>query len=240
MIANQQAIAQRKGLKMIRNLIFSALSALVLTGCIGTSHNFMIQFNDIEGLRKNDQVFFDKTPIGVVTDVEYTDTGNYLVKVAVDDQYSPLPKDSSTFYIDSNPENESQKAVRIIQIQDDGNTIEKNAIVEGQTKYAAIYGQIANKFRKNVRVMESEINEFFKGLQNLSEDEQIKQLERQLDKILSEIENLSAQMKHKLETEILPRIREQIEELRRRLEEIGKEEKLKYVDQKIETISAKL
>jgi ABC-type transporter Mla subunit MlaD len=240
MIANQQAIAQRKGLKMIRNLIFSALAALVLTGCIGTSHNFMIQFNDIEGLRKNDQVFFDKTPIGVVTDVEYTDTGNYLVKVAVDDQYSPLPKDSSTFYIDSNPENESQKAVRIIQIQDDGNTIEKNAIVEGQTKYAAIYGQIANKFRKNVRVMESEINEFFKGLQNLSEDEQIKQLERQLDKILSEIENLSAQMKHKLETEILPRIREQIEELRRRLEEIGKEEKLKYVDQKIETISAKL
>ena len=200
----------------------------------------MIRFNDIEGLRKDDQVFFDQTPIGVVKDIEYTDDGNYLVKVAVEDQYSPLPKDSSTFYIDSNPENESQKAVRIIQIQDDGNTIEKNAIVEGQTKYAAIYGQIANKFRKNGRVMESEINEFFKRIQNLSEDEQIKQLERQLDKILAEIENLSAQMKHKLETEILPRIKEQIEELRRRLEEIGKEEKLKYVDQKIETISAKL
>jgi len=225
---------------MIRNLIFSAITALVLTGCIGTSHNFMIRFNDIEGLRKNDQVFFDQTPIGVVKDVEYTDTGDYLVKVAVEDQYSSLPKDSSTFYIDSNPENESQKAVRIIQIEDDGNTIEKNAIVEGQTKYAAIYGQIANKFRKNVRVMESEINEFLKGLQNLSEDEQIKQLERQLDKILLEIKNLSTQMKHKLETEILPRIKEQIEELRRRLEEIGKEEKLKYVDQKIETISARL
>jgi len=225
---------------MIRNFIFSAITALVLTGCIGTSHNFMIRFNDIEGLRKDDQVFFDQTLIGVVTDIEYTDDGNYLVKVAVEDQYSLLPKDSSTFYIDSNPENESQKAVRIIQIQDDGNTIEKNAIVEGQTKYAAIYGQIANKFLKNVRVMESEINEFFKRIQNLSEDEQIKQLERQLDKILAEIENLSVQMKHKLETEILPRIKEQIEELRRRLEEIGKEEKMKYVDQKIERISAKL
>jgi hypothetical protein len=158
----------------------------------------------------------------------------------VEDQYSSLPKDSSMFYIDSNPESEGQKAIRIIQIQDDCNIIEKNAIVEGQSKYVAIYGQIANKFRNNVRVMESEINEFFKGLQNLSEDEQIKQIEKQLDKILAEIENLSVQMKHKLETEILPRIREQIEELRRRLEEIGKEEKLKYVDQKIETISAKL
>jgi hypothetical protein len=240
MLPNQQEINRIKGLKMIRNLIFSALTALMLTGCVETTHNFMIRFNDIEGLRKDDQVFFDQTPIGVVADVEYTDTGNYLVKVALEDQFSSLPKDSSTFYIDSNPENENQKAIRIIQIEDEGNKIGKNAIVEGQTKYAAIYGQIANKFRKNVSVMESGINDFFKGLQNLTEDEQIEQLERQLDKILAEIENLSVQMKHKLETEILPRIREQIEELRRRLEEIGKEEKLKYVDRKIERISAKL
>jgi hypothetical protein len=240
MFSNRQEIARLIGFEMIKKYFFSATIAIILIGCIGTTHNFVIRFNEIEGLMKNDQVFFDQTPIGVVTDVEYTDAGAYLVKVAVEDQYSSLPQDSSTFYIDSNPENESQKAIRIIQIQEDGNTIEKNAIVEGQTKYAAIYGQIANKFRENVRVMESEINEFFKGLQNLSEDEQIKQLERQLDKILAEIENLSAQMKHKLETEILPRIKEQIEELRRRLEEIGKEEKLKYVDQKIETISAKL
>jgi hypothetical protein len=230
----------KKGLKMIRHFLFSTITALVLIGCAATTHNFMIRFNEIEGLRKNDQVFFDQTPIGVVKDVEYTDTGDYLVNVAVEDQYSSLPKDSSTFYIDSNPQNDSHKAILIIQIQDDGNTIKKNTIVEGQTKYAAIYGQIANKFRKNVRVMESEINEFFKKIQNLSEDEQIKQLERQLDKMLDEIENLSVQMKHKLETEILPRIKEQIEELRRRLEKIGKEEKLKYVDQKIETIAAKL
>jgi paraquat-inducible protein B len=240
MLPNQQEIYRRKGLEMVRNYIFSAITALILTGCIETSHNFMIRFNDIEGLRKNDQVFFDKTPIGVVTDVEYTDTGNYMVTVAVEDQFSSLPKDSSTFYVDSNPENESQKAVRIIQTHDDGNIIEKNAIVEGQTKYVAIYGQIANKFRQNVRIMESEINEFFKGLQNLSEDEQIKQIEKQLDKILAELENLSAEMKHKLETEILPRIKERLEGLRRRLEQIGKEEKLKYVDEKIKTISAKL
>jgi paraquat-inducible protein B len=231
---------QKKGPEMIRNFFFSAITALILIGCIGATHNFKIRFNDIQGLRENDRVFFDKTAIGKVTGIEYTDTGNYLVSVAVEDQFSSLPKDSSTFYIDSNPEVEGQKAIRIIQIQDDCNIIEKNAIVEGQSKYVAIYGQIANKFRNNVRVMESEINEFFKGLQNLSEDEQIKQIEKQLDKILAEIENLSVQMKHKLETEILPRIREQIEELRRRLEEIGKEEKLKYVDQKIETISAKL
>jgi uncharacterized phage infection (PIP) family protein YhgE len=138
------------------------------------------------------------------------------------------------------PETEERKAIRIIQIKDGGNIIEKNTIVEGQSKYVALYGQIANKFRKNVHVLESEINEFFKGLQNLSESEQIKQIERQLDKILAEIENLSVEMKHKLETEILPRIKEQLEGLKRRLEKIGKEEKLKHVEQKLETISVKL
>ncbi len=225
---------------MIRNFIFSVITALVLFGCVGTTYNFKIRFNDIQGLRENDRVFFDKTPIGVVTDVGYTDRGNYLVSVAVEDKFSSLPKDSSTFYIDSNPETEGQKAVRIIQIKDGGNIIEKNTIVEGRSKYSAIYGQIANNFRKNIHAMESEINEFVKGLQDFSESEQIKQIERQLDKILAEIENLSAEMKHKLETDILPHIKEYIEELRRRLKQIGKEEKLKYVDQKIKTISAKL
>ena len=225
---------------MIKNIFFSAITALVLIGCFGTTHNFKIRFNDINGLRKNDQVFFDKTAIGEVTGIEYTDTGNSLVSVAIQDQFSSLTKDSSTFYIDSNPETEERKAIRIIQVKDSGNIIEKNAIVEGQSKYVAIYGQIADKFRKNVHVLESEINEFIKGLQNLSESEQIKQIERQLDKILAEIEDLSVEMKHKLETEILPRIKEQLEDLRRRLEKIGKEEKLKHVDKKLETISVKL
>ena len=75
---------------MVRNFVFSTITALILIGCIGTTHNFKIRFNDVDGLRKNDQVFFDQTPIGVVTDVEYTDTGNYLVRVAVEDQYSSL------------------------------------------------------------------------------------------------------------------------------------------------------
>jgi hypothetical protein len=223
---------------MIKNIFLSSITALILIGCVGTTHNFKIRFNDIQGLRKNDRVFFDNNAIGEVSGIEYAVTGNYLVSVAVEDQFSSLTKDSSTFYIGSNPETDSQKAIRIVQIKDGGKIIDKNTIVNGQSKYVAIYGQISNKFRKNVRVMESELIEFFNGLQNLSEDEQIKQIEKQLDKIFAEIKNLSADMKHEVETEILPRIKERIEELRQRLEKIGKEDKLEYVDQKIERISA--
>jgi hypothetical protein len=225
---------------MKKIFFLSAITALVIIGCIETTHNFKVQFNDIQGLRKNDQVYFDKTAIGKVTDIEYTDTGNYVVSVAVEDQFSSLPKDTSTFYIDSNPDSESEKALRIIQLKGGGSKIEKKSIVEGQSIYAAIYGQIANTFRKNIYVMESEIDEVFKGLQSLSESEQIKQIERQLDKILIELDHMSVEMRHKFKTEILPNIYDQIEKLRRRLEEIGKEESLKYVDQKMETIYAEL
>ena len=119
-----------------------------MIGCIETTHNFKVRFYDIQGLRKNDQVYFDKTAIGKVTDIEYTDTGNYLVSVAVENQFSSLPKDTSIFYIDSNPDSESEKALRIIQFKDGGSKIRKKAIVEGQSKYAAIYGHIANTFYK--------------------------------------------------------------------------------------------
>jgi len=47
------------------------------------------------------------------------------VSVAIEDQFSSLTKDSSTFYIDPNPETEERKAIRIIQVKDGGNIIEK-------------------------------------------------------------------------------------------------------------------
>jgi len=163
-----------------------------------------------------------------------------LVDVTVEDQFSALPKDSSTFYIDSDPLAAGRKAIKIIQIKQGGNMVKKNAVVDGQPKYAAIYGQIADKFRKNIQELESGLTDFFKDLQNLSENEQIKRIERQLDEILAEIGNLSQEMKHKLETEVLPRIKEHIEDLRRRLKENGSQDKLEPVEEKLETITAKL
>jgi len=61
--------------------------------------------------------------------------------------------------VDSAPGTAGRKAVRIVQIREGGNKIEKKAIVPRQAKYAAVYGRIADKFRNNVRLLEHEINE---------------------------------------------------------------------------------
>jgi len=226
---------------MFKNLILSAaIAALFFAGCNLTSHSFKIRFNDIQGLRKDDRVFFDNTAIGEVTDIKYTDTGSYLVDVTIGDQFSSLPKDSSTFYIDSDPQAASRRAIKIIQIKEGGNIVKKDAVVDGQPKYFAIYGQIAAKFRKNIQDLDSGLTDFFNDLKNLSESEQIKRIEKQLDEILAEIGNLSQEMKHKLETEVLPRIKEHIEDLKRRLKKNGSRDKLEPVEEKFETITAKL
>jgi ABC-type transporter Mla subunit MlaD len=225
---------------MIRTVLLSTLTALIIIGCGNTTHDFKIRFSDIQGLRKGDHVLFEDTVIGDVKDVVYTDSGEYLASVSVKKQFTSRATDASRFYIDSESESGDRKAIRVIQIKEGGNVIEEGAIVEGQSKYAVMYEQFADQFRKNIDMLESELNEFLKGLKDLSENEQIKQIEMQLDRILAELGNLSLEMKNKLQTEILPLIREQIEELRRRLEKTGQEGKLKYVDQKIEMISAKL
>ncbi len=224
---------------MLKKILILVLCTLVIAGYGGSTLNFTVQFNEIVDLRKSNPVYFETVRIGIVNAIEYTDTGDYRVQVAVENQYASLPKDSSTYYIDTDPENYAQKALRIIQVHEGGQVLKPNALVNGQSKYAVIYDQITNKFRKNLRVMESEITELFRDLQSLSEEEQIKQLENQLEKILDDIENLSTQVKKKLETEILPRIKEQLDDLKGRLKQNGREEKLNDAEEKLDKINAK-
>jgi ABC-type transporter Mla subunit MlaD len=225
---------------MLKKISMLALAVIVITGMSGPTLDFAIRFDQIDGLRKGDSVYFKTTRIGIVKDVEYTDAGNYHVRVAVENQYASLPKYSSTYYIDTDPKNFERKALRIIDLQNEGRVVKQNSVIKGMSKYAALYDQITQKFRKNLKVMESEITELFRDLQGLSEDEQIKQLESQLEKILKDVEKLSSQMRHKLETEILPRIKEQLNDLKSRLKKNGREEKLDNAEEKFEEVSEKM
>ncbi|MCF8049769.1 MAG: MlaD family protein [Desulfobacterales bacterium] len=209
----------------------------ILLGCSAFDHQFRIRFESIDGLVKNDPVFFDDTPIGRVDDIEYTDAGHFLVEVSIEDQFSSWPKTSSTFYIGSNPNAESRKAIRIIGGPAGGEKIAKNAMVRGESKYVGLYHKMITDFLGGANGINAEIAKLLQKIQELPTDEQIEQLERQLDRILSEIENMGAGMKQKLEQEILPLIQEKIEQLRRLLEKNGKEEKLDRVEEKMQKLS---
>lgn len=224
---------------MIRRIVFPVLAAIVFAGCVDNTLDFTIRFDRIQDLHEGAAVLLDETPIGRVETIAY-DSGDYRVGVAIDEPFAAAATDASVFYIDTGMEPDGAKVVRVIQTEKNGSRIAEGAVVEGQTKYAALYGQFASRFRQNLDFIESELSAFFQELKTFSEKEQIEELEKKLNEIIADLGDMSAEMKRKLETEILPFIKRQIEELRRKLEKTGEEEKLKYVDQKIELISAEL
>ena len=225
---------------IVRSLFLILTTVMVPIGCSETNHDIRIRFNDIQGLRKGDQVYFDKSVIGNVNEIEYTDSGNYLVSVSVKKQFSSAITDTSKFYIDTEHQKKQQKVVRVVQLEKGGNKIEEDTIIQGHTKYSVIYDQFAHQFNKNINILESGINEFLRELKGFSENEQIEEIERQLNEIIADLGSMSIEMKNKLEKEILPLLKKKIEELRKSLGETGEEEEFEKIDEKIELISDRL
>jgi hypothetical protein len=228
-----------KAAPMIRLVVFHVCTAIILAGCIENTHDFKIRFDSIQDLREGAPVLLDETVIGSVKEITY-DSGDFLVSVAIEKKFASATTDASKFFIDNLSESGGEKVVRVIQTTKKGSRIEDGAVVEGQSKYAVIYGQFASQFRKNLNIIDSELNAFFQELKTFSDKEQINKIEKKLSEIIADLGNMSAEMKQKIETEILPFIKRQIDELRRRLEKTGEEEKLIYVDEKVELISVRL
>ena len=220
-------------------LIWAILSASLI-GCMDSTHDFKIRFSDVHGLHKGNSVYFEDTVIGDVRKVAYTDSGVFLVSVTIQEEFASAATDAARFFIDGDPENTTQKVIRVVHLGKVGNPIEEDAVIEGQTKYAVLYEQFAYQLGQNLTIFEAGINEFLRELQGFSTDEQIEELEKQLDAIMADMGRMTREMKHTLETEILPLLRQKIEELRKRLEGTGQEEDLGPIDQKMDAINREL
>jgi hypothetical protein len=225
---------------VFRLLLLQTITAIVFLGCIDTTHDFKIRFEDINGLRKGNKVFFKETAIGDVEKIEYTDAGIFLVSVSVKEQYASATTDGCEFYVDEEPPKSSQKIIRMVQLGEDGIQLKEGAVVDGNSKYSVFYGQFAFQLAQNINILESGANEFLRELKGLSANKQIKVIEKQLSKIIDDSVNMSIEMKKKLELEILPFLRKKIEELRKGLKKTGEEEKLRHIDQKIRMITDRL
>ena len=201
--------------KWIRSWGLTTLAALLVVGCFSRTHDFQIRFDHVHGLRKGAAVYFDDAVIGEVREIQYTDAGLFLVSVAIRKPFASAATD------DSRP-------------------IAEDAVVDGQTRYAVLYEQLARRLGENIATLESGIDAFLNELQGVPANEQIKELARQLDAIIADLGNMSSAMKERLENEILPLIREKIEGLRKHLEGSGQEKELDPLEQKMKTIDERL
>lgn len=220
--------------------LISAALLISMAGCTDGAAEFKIRFADVHGLRKGAPVYFDESVIGDVREIDYTEDGIFLVSVAIRKAFASAATDTSRFYIDRDPEEGSQKVIRVVQLKPGGQPISQDAVVEGQTRYAVLYEQFARELGQNIAALESGIEAFLNELQGFPADEQIKELERQLDAIIADLGTMNRAMKDKLEHDILPLLKEKIEALRKRLERSGREQSLEPLDRKMHTIDERL
>ena len=224
----------------IRSWGLTTLAALLMVGCFSRTHDFQIRFDHVHGLRKGAAVYFDDAVVGEVREIEYTDAGIFLVSVAIREQFASAATDTSRFYIDTDPQETDRKVIRVVQLKPGGQPIAEDAVVDGQTRYAVLYEQLARQLGENIATLESGINAFLEELQSIPTDEQIKAIEQQLDAIIADLGHMSRAMQDKLKNEILPQIKKQVEELRQRLTGSGQEKELDPIEEKMRIIDEEL
>jgi len=225
---------------LVKGALLCALLSISMLGCSDGTHDFTIRFSDIHGLRNGDAVYHENAAIGTIENVAYTETGLFLVEVAIRKEFAPAATDASRFFIDADPENGTRQAVQVVQLGGGGTPIKEGAVVNGQTKYTVLYEQFAHQLGRNLAILESGINAFLRELQGVPESDQIRALEKQLDEIIAELGNMSREMKRRLEHDVLPLLKQKIEELRQRLEGTGREEDLESIDRKMDRIDREL
>ena len=103
-------------------------TVLLLTGC--SNFSIKLSFSDIQGLKKDAPLFFDQNEVGRVTQIAYTDTGNYLVSVDIDKSFQSAFTEHSRFEIIPSPLKEYEKAILMTLAQKGGEKLEKGATVK--------------------------------------------------------------------------------------------------------------
>ena len=224
----------------LKRIILSAILLAPIAGCMDGALDFQIQFDNVHGLKQGDPVVFEEAVIGTIEEIDYTDSGVFMVSVAIQKEFANAATDDSKFYIDFHPQDRDRKAIEVVQLEKGGNPIEENAVVEGHMKYAVLYEQFTYELGKNIAILGSGINEFFRAFQGFSDAEKIREIEKQLDAIIADLGNMSDEMKRKFEKEIIPLLKEKIEALRKSLEKIDKGEDLNRIDRKMNTITETL
>lgn len=220
-------------------LLIPVAAALLLTGCFDRTHDFTLRFRDVHGLAKGDPVYLEESIIGTVDGVTYTDQGDFLVDISIRREFEPAATQTSRFFVDALPDTH-QKIIRVVQLTPGGEPIAEGSVVDGRTKFAVLYEQLARQVGEKVADLEAGLNVFLEELQAIPEKEQIKRLERELDRILADLGQMSREMEQTLENDILPKIEKKIEELRKKLQRSGDPDDLKVIEEKLDRIHDKL
>lgn len=221
---------------MLGNVFMVFTFVVSISGCFNQDLNFKIRFQQIEGLRTSDGVIFEKNRIGRVESVSYTDKGDYLVDVRIDEPFVKAVTEHSRFFIVNDPSERGRKAVEMIRVGEAGDPVKSGAVVAGTTRFAALL----NMMRENVGKTASDLNRKFKDMSDefkgIPDSMEVKELERYLNDLKEMLLNAGAAAREKIQKELLPWLQKEIDRLKERLKKLGREKEVEPLEVKMEEL----
>lgn len=216
------------------------LLPLIFAGCTPDSLNLKIRFDQVHGLLKGDRVLFEHNPVGMVTNVTYTDGGDYEVAVVIQKDFAGIATEYSRFYIIDDPNSERHKGIEITQARTGGKPLKNLATIEGSTKASVFLEKMVGGFEKGFEEIEKGFERFVKELSRVPESEAYKNLEGQLKELSEEMKRSGNEAREKIEKQWLPQIEKELKKLKERLRKMGREQELKPLETEFKKIKTSL
>jgi hypothetical protein len=221
---------------MLKKIGVLMIVLIIGLGCEAGNLNLFIRFDHIDGLKLNDSVIFETSRIGKVDEVTYTNKGDYQVEVMIHKAYTNAVTEHVRFFIVSDPKNNEQRAVEMIQILNGGKPLQNNTVLEGASKSSAIIERLEKDLERGMESVRKELNEFGEELKKIPDSEAFKKLEDELVNLYEKMKRSGKEVREMIQKEILPRLEQELENLRKRLREKGREDELKPLEIKMEEI----
>ena len=217
-------------------MILIGVICFLVTACFSSRLDLTIQFDRVEGLKAGDRVFFQDSQAGGVEKVTYTDKGDYLVDIAIDQNFKAAATEHTRFFIVSDPKNQSHKAIKIVQVRTGGSALADGSTVKGSTPTSAIFEAVMQQVNQGMDEFNTYIAQLSKEINDMPESDAYKQLESKLNQLMEKMESSSEEMQKAIQEEILPQIEAAIEKLKERLKNQGREHEVEPLESKIKDI----
>jgi len=214
---------------MFKKAIILICLLIITAGCQATGFNLNIRFGQTQGIEVKDRVVFEGNHIGSVTKVNYTDSGDYIVSITIQPDFTNTATENSQFFIIDDPQKTPHKAVEVLMAAKGGMLLADGATVAGSVKPSPatdLFNQLAMGWSIGMKLFGNQLGDwqkqfdsFSKELEKIPDSEAYKQLETEFERLVEQMKNSGDDVRNTIENEILPRLQEEMDKMKKRLEQ---------------------
>ncbi|SMC55531.1 MlaD protein [Desulfocicer vacuolatum DSM 3385] len=189
-----------------------------------------LSFSDIQGLKKEAPIFFDQNKVGHVTHIAYTDGGEFIVSVDIDDAFKSAFTEHSRFSIVDSPLQENEKAIIMTLAHKGGEPLKKGAVIK------AVPPSPLQGLTPFMDKLKSGMDKMVNNMKSIPESKEYQDLEKRIDELAQKMKTSGEAFQESIKNDFIPKLKKEIEALGKALEEKGMKDETKPLEKKLNAL----